>query len=60
MNLTFKNDHIAPQLDPYVCKIPSGWAMYVTGIDGVHSYFCDTPFGQWGYRGGDLSKAGMR
>lgn len=51
MKLEFKNDHISAQPDPFVCKIPNGWAMYATGKDGVHAYYCETPFGQWEYRG---------
>lgn len=51
MKLHFANDIKKAQPDPFVCEIPGGWAMYVTGSEGVDAYFCDTPFGRWEYKG---------
>ena len=51
MKLQFANEIKKPQPDPFMCEIPGGWAMYVTGVDGVGAYFCDSPFGQWEYKG---------
>ena len=51
MKLKIKNDIIKAQPDPFMCEIPGGWAMYVTGVDGIGAYYCDTPFGKWEYRG---------
>lgn len=51
MKITFQNNFINAQPDPFMCPIDSGWAMYVTGTDGVGAYYCDTPFGQWEYKG---------
>lgn len=58
MKLTFKNDIMHAQPDPFMCEIPGGWAMYVTGEQGVEAYFCETPFGQWEYRGIVCQKEG--
>ena len=58
MKLTFKNDIMHAQPDPFICEIPGGWAMYVTGEQGVEAYFCETPFGQWEYRGIVCQKEG--
>ena len=51
MKITFQNIIDKAQPDPFMCRIPGGWAMYVTGAEGVGAYFCDTPFGPWEYKG---------
>ena len=45
MKIIFQNNFIKAQPDPFMCPVKGGWAMYVTGADGVGAYFCDTPFG---------------
>ena len=49
---------ILPQPDPFVCPVEGGWAMYVTGVDGIGAYFCDTPLGKWEYQGVVLKMEG--
>ncbi len=39
------------QPDPFMCQTKDGWVMYVTGVEGVKAYCCDSPFGQWEYIG---------
>ena len=51
MKISFQNSIVKAQPDPFMCEIPGGWAMYVTGVDGVGAYFCQTPFGPWEYKG---------
>lgn len=42
---------ILPQPDPFMCQVEGGWAMYVTGKDGVGAYSSKDPFGPWKYKG---------
>ena len=58
MKVKFAKDHVKAQPDPFMCPVEGGWAMYVTGAEGVGAYFCDTPFGQWEYRGIVCQKEG--
>ena len=51
MKFSFRSGAEKAQPDPFVCRIPGGWAMYITGADGVGAYFCQTPFGPWEYQG---------
>lgn len=39
------------QPDPFMCEVENGWAMYVTGVDGVGAYYAQNPFGPWEYQG---------
>lgn len=58
MKLSFDREHFCAQPDPFMCPIKGGWAMYVTGSEGVGAYYCDTPFGQWEYKGIVCQKEG--
>ena len=60
MKIRFTNNHIQAQPDPFMCKVQDGWAIYVTGAEGVGAYYCDTPFGQWQYKGIVCQKEGYR
>lgn len=51
MKISFQNSIVKAQPDPFMCQVPGGWAMYVTGAEGVGAYFCKTPFGPWEYKG---------
>ena len=51
MKLKFKDRNFRAQPDPFMCEVPGGWVMYVTGVQGVEAYSCETPFGEWEYRG---------
>lgn len=51
MKISFQNSIVKAQPDPFMCEIPGGWAMYVTGVEGIDAYFCQTPFGPWEYKG---------
>jgi len=51
VKINFEKDHIKAQPDPFMCQVQDGWAMYVTGAEGVGAYWCDSPFGQWTYKG---------
>lgn len=51
MKLKFNTSEKRSQPDPYMCPVENGWAMYVTGVEGIGAYFSDTPFGTWEYRG---------
>jgi len=51
MKLKFKTEVNKPQPDPFMCEIDGGWAMYVTGVDGIGAYASDSPFGLWEYKG---------
>lgn len=58
MKLKFAKEIVKAQPDPFMCPVPGGWAMYVTGTEGVGAYSCDTPFGQWVYKGIVCNKEG--
>ena len=51
MKLKFEIGVKGTQPDPFVCEVDGGWAMYVTGAEGVGAYAADSPFGTWKYRG---------
>jgi len=51
MKLKFKEEVNRPQPDPFMCEVDGGWAMYVTGVDGIGAYESDSPFGTWEYKG---------
>ncbi len=51
MKLKFGSNIKMAQPDPFMCEIEDGWAMYVTGVDGIGAYFADSPFGTWEYKG---------
>lgn len=51
MKLQFGQSKNRAQPDPFMCPVEEGWAMYVTGVDGVGAYSCKTPFGPWEYKG---------
>ncbi len=51
MKIKFSGGSINAQPDPFMCPAEKGWAMYVTGVDGVKAYSCEEPFGQWEYKG---------
>ena len=59
MKLNFGKDWMRAQPDPFMCPVESGWAMYVTGREGVGAYFAETPFGPWEYRGVIYSRENM-
>ncbi len=58
MKLKMQNDLAKAQPDPFMCEIEGGWAMYVTGVEGIDAYFCHTPMGPWEYRGRVFSMEG--
>ncbi len=60
MKLQTKDDLLRPQPDPFMCPVEDGWAMYVTGIEGIDAYWCQTPFGQWEYKGRVFSMPGYK
>ncbi len=60
MKLKIVNDLVKAQPDPFVCETPDGWAMYVTGIEGIDAYFCHTPMGPWEYKGRVFSMEGYK
>lgn len=51
MKLRFEQGLNRTQPDPFMCQVEDGWAMYVTGINGVEAYVSDSPFGIWRYKG---------
>lgn len=57
--MKLKISEIMAQPDPFMCKVEGGWAIYVTGDSGIGAYFCDTPFGNWEYRGLVYQKEGF-
>ena len=58
--MKLESNVILPQPDPFVCPVEGGWAMYVTGAQGVGAYAGDTPFGPWQYRGIVFQMEGYR
>lgn len=52
-------DKLLAQPDPFMCQVENGWAMYVTGIEGVGAYYARTPFGPWEYQGIVYTLEGM-
>ena len=51
MKLKFEAGINKTQPDPFMCEVEGGWAMYVTGVDGIGAYSSDSPFGTWKYEG---------
>ena len=51
MKLKFEVGINKAQPDPFMCEVEGGWAMYVTGVDGIGAYSSDSPFGTWKYEG---------
>lgn len=51
MKLLFNIEENRSQPDPFMCEVDDGWAMYVTGAEGVGAYTSDSPFGIWEYKG---------
>lgn len=51
MKLKFEVGINKAQPDPFMCEVGNGWAMYVTGVDGIGAYSSDSPFGTWEYKG---------
>lgn len=60
MKLKFDAEIKRAQPDPFMCEVEGGWAMYVTGVEGIEAYFSDSPFGTWKYQGIVCQKEGYK